>query len=172
MAAVASFAAIEKKLRTVGLGYPEAVEDFPWGERVFKVRKKIFAFVGRADGELHVTTKLPYSGPMALSFDFVEPTGYGLGRAGWVTATFKRGVNVPIDMLTEWIEESYRAIAPKTLVKGLAPRSEAPFSASSAPDRPARRRALPSRGSSSGRGGARGPASRRSKRSGGGSAKS
>jgi predicted DNA-binding protein (MmcQ/YjbR family) len=35
-----------KRLRDVALGLPEAVEEFPWGDRVVKVRKKIFVFLG------------------------------------------------------------------------------------------------------------------------------
>src|SRR4029078_6279774 len=46
-----------------------------------------------------------------------QRTGYGRGRAGWVSATFARGDKPPVDLLEEWIEESYRAVAPKKLVK-------------------------------------------------------
>jgi len=44
---------------------------------------------------------------------------YGLGRAGWVTATFETGEPVPVELMIAWIDESYRAIAPKKLVKEL-----------------------------------------------------
>lgn len=115
----ARFAAIEKKLRAACLAYPEAVEEFPWDERVFKVKKKIFTFAHEYQGKLYVTCKLPQSGSMALSFDFAKPTGYGLGKAGWVSATFEPGDDVPVDLLLEWIDESYRAIAPQKLVKTL-----------------------------------------------------
>jgi predicted DNA-binding protein (MmcQ/YjbR family) len=56
--------------------------------------------------------------PKAAS-PFVKPTGYGLGKSGWVTATFHKGGQPPIDILKSWIEESYRAIAPKRLSKKL-----------------------------------------------------
>lgn len=174
----ARFAAIEKKLRAACLAYPEAVEEFPWDERVFKVKKKIFAFAHEYQGKLHVTCKLPQSGSMALSFDFAKPTGYGLGKAGWVSATFEPGDDVPIDLLLEWIDESYRAIAPQKLVKTLvtAPGpSSAAAGGGAAPAARARRAPKPEsprRGSASGRGSARAPASRKTKRSGGGSAKS
>ena len=29
-------------LRKIAMGYPETVEDFPWGHAAYKVRKKIF----------------------------------------------------------------------------------------------------------------------------------
>lgn len=170
----ARFAAIEKKLRAACLAYPEAVEEFPWDERVFKVRKKIFAMPHEYEGVLYVTCKLPESGSMALSFDFASPTGYGLGKSGWVTAAFKRGDDVPIDLMLEWIDESYRAVAPKKLVTALGPSSAAAGggAAPAARARRAQKPASPRRGSGSGRGSARAPASRKSKRSGGGSARS
>lgn len=106
-------------LRTYALGFPEAREDFPWGERVVKVRDKVFVFLGREDEALGVTVKLPSSGLMALSLPFASPTGYGLGKSGWVTARFGPKDKLPMDMLRKWIEESYRAVAPKELVKAL-----------------------------------------------------
>lgn len=112
--------AIEARLRDVALGYPEAVEEFPWGERVIKVNKKIFVFVNTLDATtLSVTVKLPQSGEIALMLPFVSPTGYGLGRSGWVTARFGAKDKVPEEMLRDWIDESYRALAPKKLAKAL-----------------------------------------------------
>jgi predicted DNA-binding protein (MmcQ/YjbR family) len=110
---------IASQLRDFALGFPEAREDFPWGERVVKVRDKVFVFLGRDDDETGVTVKLPSSGLMALSLPFASPTGYGLGKSGWVTARFAAKDKPPLDMLRQWIEESYRAVAPKELVKTL-----------------------------------------------------
>jgi predicted DNA-binding protein (MmcQ/YjbR family) len=109
-----------KKLLNAALGYPEAWKDHPWGETVVKVGKKIFVFLGVADGELHVTCKLPHSFDVALStLSFAEATGYGLGASGWVTATFAKKDEVPVPLLLDWIDESYRAVAPQKLVKQL-----------------------------------------------------
>ena len=41
-----------RALRTYALTFPEAHEDFPWGERVVKVRDKVFVFLGRGDDEV------------------------------------------------------------------------------------------------------------------------
>jgi len=106
-------------LRAFALGYPEAREDFPWGERVVKVRDKVFVFLGRDDEDLGVTVKLPSSGLLALGLPFASPTGYGLGKSGWVTARFAAKDKPPLDMLRRWIDESYRAVAPKNLVATL-----------------------------------------------------
>ena len=59
------------------------------------------------------------SGEMALMLPFVKPTGYGLGKAGWVSARFGAKDAIPEDMLRAWIDESYRAVALKKLVKAL-----------------------------------------------------
>jgi predicted DNA-binding protein (MmcQ/YjbR family) len=95
--------------------FPEAHEDHPWGETVYKVRKKVFVFLGGPEETLTVTVKLPSSGWSVQQLDFVQPSGYGLGKSGWVTASFPRGSSLPLDTLKAWIIESHRAIAPKKL---------------------------------------------------------
>lgn len=109
----------EKTLRDFALGYPESTEEFPWDERVIKVRGKIFVFLGIFEKTLRVGVKLPISAEMALTLPFTERTGYGLGRAGWITAKFDGRRKPPIDLLRGWIDQSYRAIAPKRLVARL-----------------------------------------------------
>ena len=88
-------------------------------QTVVKVRKKIFVFTGIHNGLLNCTVKLPEGCEEALQYGFCAKTGYGLGKAGWVTANFEPGADVPVDLLEEWIDESYRAVAPKTLVRQL-----------------------------------------------------
>ena len=110
-----SLQSLEKQLFAAALGYPEATEDHPWGHNVVKVKGKIFLFVDIQDSHLTVTAKLPSSSGLALQLPFCKPTGYGLGRSGWVTAQFARPEQVPLEMLLEWTEESYRAVAPKKL---------------------------------------------------------
>jgi predicted DNA-binding protein (MmcQ/YjbR family) len=114
-------------LRRFALRYPEAKEDFPWGDRTVKVRGKIFVFLGHGDGTLNLSVKLPHSADAALGLPFTSPTRYRLGRSGWVTARFPDGSAVPIDMFRDWIDESYRAVAPLTLVRTLrSERAESP----------------------------------------------
>jgi predicted DNA-binding protein (MmcQ/YjbR family) len=106
----------EAALRKHALSYPEAHEDFPWGERVVKVKGKVFLFLGKHEERLGLSVKLPSSASFALGLSFASPTAYGLGKSGWVTASFPKGRKPPLDLLQEWIEESYRAIAPKKLL--------------------------------------------------------
>jgi predicted DNA-binding protein (MmcQ/YjbR family) len=108
-------------LRKYALGFPGAVEEFPWGERVAKVNKKVFVFLGRDDQPdgYGFSVKLPVSGEDALALPFCEPTGYGLGKSGWVSVHLRAGEVPPLDVLRGWIEESYRAIAPKKMIAAL-----------------------------------------------------
>jgi predicted DNA-binding protein (MmcQ/YjbR family) len=117
--AKASHKAAESVLRDYALSFPEATEEFPWGERVIKVNDKIFVFLGPVEGALRVTVKLPISFEMALTLPFTAPTGYGLGRAKWITARFAADDKPPIDLLQDWITQSYRAVAPKRLARML-----------------------------------------------------
>ena len=119
----------EAALRDLGLSFPETTEHFPWGHRTLKVKGKAFVFMGtgREAGadhdEFFISCKLPHSAPMALTLPGVKPTGYGLGKAGWVSAQFPPG-KAPLDMLRAWLKESYCAVAPKklaALVEGSAP---------------------------------------------------
>jgi predicted DNA-binding protein (MmcQ/YjbR family) len=127
--------AAEAALRAFALAYPEATEDFPWGERALKVRGKVFVFMSRDAPELSLSVKLPASAEGALQLPFCEPTHYGLGRSGWITASFGAGRKAPLDVLRSWIDESYRAIAPRRLVASLAGAPRGP----AAPARRARR---------------------------------
>ena len=110
---------LRERLVAAALGFPEATEDFPWGERVAKVNKKIFAFFGTDQSEgFGVTLKLPESCDFALRFAGVTPAAYGLGRAGWVRVGL--GPEHPsADLLLDWLDESYRAVAPMRLIAAL-----------------------------------------------------
>jgi predicted DNA-binding protein (MmcQ/YjbR family) len=88
-ALVATRHRIADALARHALAMPETWEDHPWeGDRVAKVRKKIFAF-------------LPSD---------------GLGKPGWVTVRIAETSCPDAPLLTDWIEESYATVAPKTLV--------------------------------------------------------
>ena len=102
------------------LSLPEAWPDTPWGDRVVKVGKKIFLFVSGADAERPViTVKVPESRDHALSYPEAFPTRYGLGKHGWVTIHVDTVPDEEQEVLIDFTEESYRAVATKTLVKRL-----------------------------------------------------
>jgi predicted DNA-binding protein (MmcQ/YjbR family) len=115
-------AAVER-LRAFGLRYPGAHTKSPWpGHLDLAVNDKTFAYLSLAGEPLTISCKLPRSADSALSLPFTTPAAYGLGKSGWVTATFPDDAPVPVELLQEWIDESYRAQAPKRLSAGLPAR--------------------------------------------------
>jgi predicted DNA-binding protein (MmcQ/YjbR family) len=109
-------------LRAFALGLPEAWEDRPWGESVAKVGKKVFAFFGTEEtcaDAVAVGVKLPTSADAVLAEPGAERMGYNLGKAGWIWAKFTAKEVPPVELICEWIEESYRAVAPKKLIRQL-----------------------------------------------------
>jgi predicted DNA-binding protein (MmcQ/YjbR family) len=106
------------------LAMPEAWEDHPWeGDRVAKVRKKIFAFLPSDDAGM-LGVKIPCSGMYALTLACAKPMAYGLGKHGWATITLADTSCPDASLLCDWIDESYATVAPKTLVEKMpsAPR--------------------------------------------------
>jgi predicted DNA-binding protein (MmcQ/YjbR family) len=106
-------------LRALALTYPETREDHPWGETAIKVKGKTFLFMGYSEGRLGLSVKLTDRHEFALQYPFVTPTHYGLGKSGWITATFAGKDKPPMDVLAVWIDDSFRAIAPKRLGAGV-----------------------------------------------------
>jgi predicted DNA-binding protein (MmcQ/YjbR family) len=106
------------ELLRLALEFPGAWEDHPWGDTVVKVGKKIFVFIGEP-GTPSLTVKLPDSAEQALMLDCAAPCAYGLGKWGWVSVQMDAADCPPVGVLADWLDESYRAIAPKRLVKEL-----------------------------------------------------
>src|SRR5689334_25417668 len=104
------------------LTFPGADAEHPWGQTVIKVKRKVFLFVNGAiapqDG-VSLSVKLPQSGANVLQFPLAEPMGYGMGKHGWVTLLIMRDDQLPLPLLEAWIDESYRAVAPKRLLNEL-----------------------------------------------------
>jgi predicted DNA-binding protein (MmcQ/YjbR family) len=112
--------AVVDSLEEFALSLPEAWPDAPWGDRVVKVGKKIFVFLSRPDASHpSATFKLPESRDHALAYPEAVPTGYGLGKHGWVTVMIDAVPTEEHEVLFDFVEESYRAVATKTLVKRL-----------------------------------------------------
>jgi predicted DNA-binding protein (MmcQ/YjbR family) len=116
-----------RELRAFGLSYPEAHTKSPWpGHLDLAVKDKTFAYLSIEGEPLKISCKLPRSSAVALLLPFAKPTGYGLGKSGWVTAEFAAGEEPPVDLLKAWIDESYRAQAPRKLVARLAAPPDGP----------------------------------------------
>jgi len=124
------------ELRAFGLAYPGAHTKSPWpGHLDLAVNDKTFVYLSIEGEPFKISCKLPHSAAAALMLGNVTPTPYGLGKSGWVSGSFPS--DVPVAMLEEWIDESYRAQAPKKLVKtldeGTAPSATAKKKTAAAP---------------------------------------
>ncbi len=107
---------VRRRLLVFALGFPEAWEDHPWDSDVAKVNKKVFVFFGHEDAEEPgMAVKLRDSHDQAMSTAGTSPTAYGLGKSGWVSISFSEA-HMTVGVLEDWIEESYRTIAPRRLV--------------------------------------------------------
>ena len=111
---------ITAELRTYGLAYPGAHGKSPWpGHDDLAVNDKTFAYLPAKGQAFSLSVKLPYTGEAALGLPYAKPTGYGLGKSGWVSFTPSEEEMPSFDQLRDWIDESYRAQAPKKLVREL-----------------------------------------------------
>src|SRR2546426_6721967 len=110
-------------LRKVALSYPDAAEDFRWGERTIKVRGKIFAFLSEDGEKLYLTVKLPQSSDAALSLPFTSRTRYRLGRSGWVSVRFPKGSAIAVNLTESDIDRRIHATGsgPRSLPGRRAP---------------------------------------------------
>ena len=100
---------------------PEAtrVDIEAWdGEPTFRVNGKNFIFT---DPEASmISVKLPKEEATAVvaTDARVEPTGYGLGRHGWISVTIPRDSgNKQWREIEEWVRTSYTLVAPKRLAR-------------------------------------------------------
>ena len=113
---------LAERLLERALRYPGAHEDHPWGELVVKVDGKVFVFLGHPGDDparVGLSVKLPDEAVFVIErHTFAKPTGYGLGRAGWVSMSFGPG-EVAEDELWRWLDTSYRAVAKRRRVKEL-----------------------------------------------------
>ena len=110
--------AVLKKLKAFGLSLPATQPKSPWpGHDDVAVNDKTFAFMSVSSGDLIVSVKLPVTGKEVLQRPDAKPTGYGLGKSGWVTVRFAG--EVPLEAVKRWMMESYRAQATRKLVKQL-----------------------------------------------------
>jgi predicted DNA-binding protein (MmcQ/YjbR family) len=88
------------------------------GEPTFRVNGKNFIFT---DPEAKfISVKLPpeEAAAVVINDPLVEPTGYGLGRHGWVSVRIAaRTSRARWQEIEEWIRTSYVLVAPKRLAR-------------------------------------------------------
>lgn len=108
-------------IRSLCEKYPEWEKAFLFGDHeVYRVKKKVYVWLGDGEqGGTYISVKLKDTQGAALMLPFVKPASYGMAKYGWIGAEFPRGP-IPQELVAQWIEESYRHSAPKTLLKKLA----------------------------------------------------
>ena len=109
---------LSRELRAFALAYPGAEIKSPWpGHEDVAVKGKTFVYLRPEGHPFSISCKLPFTGEEALELPWTEPTGYGLGKSGWVSADPPQDALPDAAFFKAWIDESYRAQAPKSLVK-------------------------------------------------------
>jgi predicted DNA-binding protein (MmcQ/YjbR family) len=90
-----------------------------WGDHpTFRVNGKNFVFSDQEATNLSLKLSKEEAVAVIATDDRVEPTGYGLGRHGWVSlALEKRPSAARWNQVEEWIRTSYTLVAPKKLAK-------------------------------------------------------
>jgi len=143
--------ALLRHLRELGLAkYPGSHLMSPWpGHLDLAVDGKTYAYLSLEGEPFGISCKLPRSSGFALSIPGTRPTPYGLGKSGWVSLSVEEGAAIPpVELMEEWLDESYRAQAKKRRLKeldGVAPSGNA--TKATKPAKPAARSAARGRAS-------------------------
>ncbi len=109
------------RLEQIVARLPEAerVDIEAWGgEPTFRVRGKNFVFTDQAADGLSVKLPKEEAAAVVATDPRAQPTGYGLGRHGWVSVEV--GDNADDgrwEQVEEWVRTSYTLVAPRSLAK-------------------------------------------------------
>lgn len=110
--------AVSRHLRALALAFPEVHEGQSCVNRAFKARKKNFLFVGEKGDQIRVMVKLGPSLDAARERAAADDR-VTVGKTGWATLSFPAHDPLPGEVLARWVDESFRLLAAKTLVRTL-----------------------------------------------------
>jgi predicted DNA-binding protein (MmcQ/YjbR family) len=109
------------RLESIVARLPEAVrvDIEAWGgEPTFRVAGKNFIFAGADGGTITLKLTVDEAAAVVATDPAVVPTGYGLGRSGWVSISLtSRPSAARWREVEEWIRTSYSLVAPKRLAR-------------------------------------------------------
>lgn len=109
------------RLEQIVARLPEAerVDVEAWGgEPTFRVRGKNFVFTDQSASAVSVKLPKEEAAAVVATDPLAHPTGYGLGRHGWVSVDI--GVDADEDrwqQVEEWVRTSFTLVAPKSLAR-------------------------------------------------------
>ena len=110
-----------ERIEKLALSLPEAqrVDIEAWGgEPTFRVRGKNFVFANPEGTTVTLKLSKDEAEAVVATVEGALPTGYGLGRHGWISVELsKRLSGERWQELEEWILTSYTLVAPKTLAR-------------------------------------------------------
>jgi predicted DNA-binding protein (MmcQ/YjbR family) len=109
-----------QQLERIALRLPEAtrVDIDAWdGEPTFRVRGKNFVFTDPDALALSVKLPMDEAAAVVATDPGAKPTGYGLGRHGWVSIQVGATSTARWQQVEEWVRTSYTMVAPKSLAK-------------------------------------------------------
>ena len=97
----------------------ERVDIAEWGdEPTFRVRGKNFVFSDQAATSLSLKLPKEEAAAVVATDPAVEPSGYGLGRHGWISLAVETGAGADRwRQLEEWVRTSYTLVAPRKLAR-------------------------------------------------------
>ena len=113
------------RLREIALSLPGTIEGNSCNKAAFKAGSKNFFFLGEGAGpgagSFTIMLKLTETASLAEVEELrASSTGeFSVGKNGWLSGEFARGEGPPAKTFQAWIEESFRALAPKKLVAEL-----------------------------------------------------
>ena len=110
-----------ERLERIVARLPEAerVDIEEWGDHpTFRVNGKNFVFSDQAARQLSLKLPKDEAAAVVASDPDVEPTGYGLGRHGWVALRVDDSAGEDRwRQIEEWVRTSYTLVAPKRLAR-------------------------------------------------------
>jgi predicted DNA-binding protein (MmcQ/YjbR family) len=110
-----------KRLERIVARLPESqrVDIEAWGdEPTFRVRGKNFIFSDQDARSLSVKLPKHEAEDLVASDPHVAPSGYGLGRHGWISVTLPGKPSAARwKQVEEWVRTSYTMVAPKRLAR-------------------------------------------------------
>lgn len=111
----------ERRIEAMVARLPDAVrvDIEAWdGEPTFRVNGKNFVFANREFTGISVKLSKDEAEAVVATDPAVEPTGYGLGRHGWISVTFPARMSAARwEVVEEWVRTSYTLVAPKKLAR-------------------------------------------------------